>query len=107
MVLDDPWRTLSINSQESNSPQRNGSETVPACNTSPQFPSFFGTTYSKQVHGADAFSVDGDTQAEVDAYVKGVTLFSSALDQWLPCYSWASSVGADRGNSGQRLGDYP
>lgn len=101
--LDDPWRTLSINSQESNSPQRNGSEIIPACNTSAQFPSFFGTTYPKQVHGADVFSVASDTQDEVDAYVKGVTLFSSALDLWLPCYSSAFSVGTNRDNSGQRL----
>jgi len=47
-----------------------------------------------------------DTQPEVDAYVKGVTLFSSALDQWLPCYS--STFIVDNSNSGQRLssGEY-
>jgi hypothetical protein len=102
-ILDDPWRTLSINSQESNSPQRNGSETVPTCNASPQSPSFFGTTYPKQVHGVDVFSVPTDTQGEKDAYAKGITLFSSALDQWLPCYGPAFSIGTDRGNTGQRL----
>jgi hypothetical protein len=89
-----------VNSQESNSPQRNGSETVPTCNTSPQFPSFFGTTYPQQVHGADIFSAPGDSQGEMDAYAKGVTLFSSALDQWLPCYHAASSAKNTNGDPG-------
>jgi hypothetical protein len=90
---------LSINSQESNSPQRNGSETVPSCNTSPEFPSFFGTTYPRQVHGVDIFALPSSPQDERDAYVKGVTLFSSALDQWLSCYTPTSSGG----DSGQKL----
>ena len=94
----DPWRTLSVNSQESNSPQRNGSETVPACNTSPGSPSFFGTTYPGQVHGVDLFAAPDGTQDEMDAYIKGVTLFSSALDQWLQCYH-----SSGKSNSGWRL----
>lgn len=101
----DPWRTLSVNSQESNSPQRNGSETVPACNASPQFPSFFGTTYTQQVHGADVFLISDGPQDQVDAFNKGLTLFSSALDQWLSCYHVASSSpssGGDIGTSSQR-----
>ena len=99
--LDDPWRTLSINSQEFNSPQRNGSETIPTCNSSPQFPSFFGTTYPNQVHGADLFSEPKDPQDQKDAYTTGLTLFSSALDQWLPCYQQTSN-GGDHGRGSLR-----
>jgi len=99
----DPWRTLSVNSQESNSPQRNGSETIPTCNTSPAFPSFFGTTYPQQVHGADVFSAPRDSQGEKDAYAKGVTLFSSALDQWLPCYKPGGSNDVNGKNNGRGL----
>jgi len=98
----DPWRTLSVNSQESNSPQRNGSETVPTCNTPPQFPSFFGTTYSQQVHGADMFSSPRVPQGQQEAYAKGLTLFGSALDQWLSCYNATPSTGGVRGNDGHR-----
>jgi len=98
----DPWRTLSVNSQESNSPQRNGSETVPTCNTSPQSPSFFGTTYPQQVHAADMFMVSSDPQGKIDAYAKGVALFSSALDHWLPCYKTALSTGGDHGRINER-----
>ena len=92
-----------MNSQESNSPQRNGSETVPACNNSPQFPSFFGTTYPQQVHGADMFLASSYPQGKMDAYAKGVALFSSALDQWLPCHSGASNTSGDHGRSSMRL----
>lgn len=95
----DPWRTLSVNSQESNSPQRNGSETIPACNTSPQFPSFFGTTYPQQVHGADMFLRSTYPQSKQDAYAKGVALFSSALDQWLSCYK---ASGGTSGSGSQK-----
>lgn len=102
LCSDDPWRTLSVNSQESNSPQRNGSETVPTCNTPLQFPSFFGTTYPQQVHAADIFMTSGSSQGKMDAYAKGVVLFSSALDQWLPCYTAASSAnGSHSGGSGR------
>jgi len=104
----DPWRTLSVNSQESNSPQRNGSETVPTCNTSPQFPSFFGTTYPQQVHGADVFMSSRYPQGDRDAFAKGGALFGSALDQWLPCYTPApctdggNNIGSLRMSSGER-----
>lgn len=91
-----------MNSQESNSPQRNGSETVPNCNTSPQFPSFFGTTYPHQVHAADMFLVSNYPQEQKDAYAKGQVLFSSALDKWLPCHGNASSTGGDHGRSSER-----
>jgi hypothetical protein len=90
---------MGVNSQESNSPQRNGSETVPSCNTSPEFPSFFGTTYPGQVHAADMFASDYRPQDVNDAFYKGLALFSSALDQWLPCYTPTPSSG----NSGQKL----
>ena len=54
------------------------------------------------MHGVDVFSVPRETQEEKDAYVKGVALFGSALDQWLPCYSSVSSSG-NGGNGGQKL----
>jgi hypothetical protein len=85
-----------VNSQESNSPQRNGSETVPSCNISPQFPSFFGTTYLQQVHGADMFLNSKYPQDQQDAYAKGLSLFSSALDRWLPCHTATSSTSGAR-----------
>jgi hypothetical protein len=84
---------MGVNSQESNSPQRNGSETVPSCNTSPEFPSFFGTTYPRQVHAADIFVSPNSTSDQADAFFKGLALFSSALDQWLPCYTPTPSSG--------------
>ena len=58
------------------------------------------------MHGVDVFSVPRETQDQKDAYVKGVTLFTSALDQWLPCYSSVLGVGGGGDgdiNGGQRL----
>jgi len=87
----DPWRTLSVGSLESNSPQRNASSTVPACNTSPGYPSYFGLTYPGQVHGSDVFTSPLYPDALKQPFIDGLGLFGQALDTWLPCFGNVSA----------------
>ncbi|OBZ74058.1 Thymus-specific serine protease [Grifola frondosa] len=49
----DPWRTMGLASIEPESPQRTPDVSIPACNTAPAFPSFFGMTHARMVHVSD------------------------------------------------------
>lgn len=91
MLSVDPWRTLSVGSQESNSPQRNASSTVPACGGTGKYPAYFGLTYAGQVHGSDMFS-SGNNSKDNKPFLDGLTLFEQALDSWLPCFGLANQT---------------
>ena len=48
------------------------------------------------------FSSPRVPQGQQAAYTKGLTLFNSALDQWLSCYNATPSTGGARGSDGHR-----
>lgn len=83
----DPWKTLSVDSTEFNSPQRQPNETVPGIDATSSNGSYFGTIYSGQVHAVDMFAPEGDLPERLASFDKGLNLFTSALDQWLPAFN--------------------
>ncbi|KAI5117335.1 hypothetical protein M0805_001940 [Coniferiporia weirii] len=100
----DPWRTMGLASIESNSPNRQPSLSIPKCNTSPTFPSFFGLTYANMVHVTDmrvlltpdANHTDFKTigfysPVSPEPFYAGLGLFQLALDEWLPCFQLEST----------------
>lgn len=48
------------------------------------------------------FLISNNPQGKKDAYVRGLALFSSALDHWLPCYSMTSSTNGNHGRVSER-----
>ncbi|OCH89254.1 hypothetical protein OBBRIDRAFT_732955 [Obba rivulosa] len=105
----DPWRTMGLASIESNSPQRTPSVAVPACDTAPEFPSFFGLTHANMVHVSDmrvlltpdANHTDFKTVGfyspiSQEPFYSGLGLFQLALDEWLPCFGKDSNAAAMR-----------
>ncbi|KAK7031399.1 peptidase S28 [Favolaschia claudopus] len=95
----DPWRTMGLASIESDSPHRQPTASVPACNTPPPGDSFFGMTYSQMVHVSDMrvllvpdsnhsdFKTVGFySPVSQQPFYAGLGLFQLALDEWLPCF---------------------
>ncbi|KAI0074677.1 hypothetical protein K474DRAFT_1601127 [Panus rudis PR-1116 ss-1] len=97
----DPWRTMGLASIEPNSPQRQPTTAIPACNEPPAFPSFFGMTHSNMVHVSDLrvlltpdsnhtnFQTVGffsPVAKNGEPFYAGLGLFEMALDEWLPCF---------------------
>ncbi|KAK5720059.1 hypothetical protein LTR15_007332 [Elasticomyces elasticus] len=96
----DPWRALSPASIETGSPNRTTSQIIPACNTPPAKDSIFGIIYRDQVHVSDMrallnssdinhqnFSTVGfSSPISTEPFYAGVSLFQSALEEWLPCF---------------------
>ncbi|EPQ56217.1 peptidase S28 [Gloeophyllum trabeum ATCC 11539] len=95
----DPWRTMGLASIEPNSPFRNSTVAVPACNTPAPAPSFFGLLHAGMVHVSDLrvlltpdanhteFRTVGFYSPVAQApFYAGLGLFELALDEWLPCF---------------------
>ncbi|TKA74399.1 hypothetical protein B0A55_04528 [Friedmanniomyces simplex] len=96
----DPWRALSPASIELGSPHRTTSQVVPACNVPPANDSIFGIIYRDMVHVSDMrallntsdvnhqnFSTVGfSSPISTEPFYAGVSLFQSALEEWLPCF---------------------
>ncbi|KAF7301782.1 Peptidase S28 [Mycena indigotica] len=95
----DPWRTMGLASIEPNSPGRQPTPAIPACNTSPNQTTFFGLTYKNMVHVTDmrvllvpdeqhsGFKTVGFySPVSQEQFYTGLGLFQLALDQWLPCF---------------------
>ncbi|THU93213.1 peptidase S28 [Dendrothele bispora CBS 962.96] len=95
----DPWRTMGLASIEPESPHREPSVSVPACNAAPPYPSFFGLTHSNMVHVSDMrvllvpdsnhsnFQTVGFySPISQEPFYSGLGLFQLALDEWLPCF---------------------
>jgi hypothetical protein len=80
----DPWRTLSVASEESNAPKRKATTTVPGFGSKPSDDSYYGVIYSGQVHAVDFFSSTGQPAARNQAFNTGLKMFTDGLDQWLP-----------------------
>jgi len=83
----DPWKTLSVASTEFNSPQRQPNETIPGVDATLSDGNYFGTIYAGQVHAIDMAAFDGDKPERIASFDKGLSLFTSALDQWLPVFN--------------------
>ncbi|KAL5513466.1 hypothetical protein ACEPAH_3865 [Sanghuangporus vaninii] len=95
----DPWRTMGLASIEPNAPQRQPTLSIPKCDAAPEFPSFFGITYTNMVHVTDmrvlleqdANHTDFRTigfysPVSPEPFYAGLGLFQLALDEWLPCF---------------------
>ncbi|TFK48520.1 peptidase S28 [Heliocybe sulcata] len=95
----DPWRTMGLASIEPNSPFRNSTVAVPACNSSPANDTFFGLLHSNMVHVSDLrvlitpdsnhtdFKTVGFySPVSQEPFYSGLGLFQLALDEWLPCF---------------------
>jgi hypothetical protein len=96
----DPWTTLSVASQEDNSPKRTASSVVPAYNQGGASGSYFGIVYPKTVHAADlAVFKSLDDPSRRAAYQQGYALFTQALDEWLPNFKAAQTE--DAANAGK------
>ncbi|KAL0580902.1 hypothetical protein V5O48_001096 [Marasmius crinis-equi] len=96
----DPWRTMGLASIEPNSPHREPTVDVPACNEPPTGSSFFGMTYANMVHVSDlrVLLVPDENHTDFktigfyspvsqEPFFTGLGLFQLALDEWLPCFS--------------------
>jgi len=81
----DPWRAYSVMSQEYSigAPQRKVVQTVPACNKAPEHGDVFGVVHNGTTHAQD---LSGDLSDKTSPMVRGLNLFTSALDSWLPCF---------------------
>ncbi|KAK1047652.1 hypothetical protein LTR74_017721 [Friedmanniomyces endolithicus] len=96
----DPWRALSPASTEIGGPNRTTSQVIPACNVPPANDSVFGIVYRDMVHVSDMrallntsdvnhqnFSTVGfSSPISTEPFYAGVSLFQSALEDWLPCF---------------------
>ncbi|KAF4547744.1 Serine carboxypeptidase S28-like protein [Elsinoe fawcettii] len=98
----DPWRSLSPTSLDSaiGAPGRVSDSRIPRCNESPDPSTVFGIEYRDMVHVSDLraltdledpyhqnFSTVGfASPISVEPYYAGLGLFSSALEEWLPCF---------------------
>lgn len=85
----DPWRGFSVASQDTNygSPERKIVQDVPRCKTAPKEGTAFGLVYPGQVHCSDLDSQQGGMDDKSSPLYLAVSLFSSALDAWLPCFN--------------------
>ncbi|KAJ5109689.1 hypothetical protein N7532_002334 [Penicillium argentinense] len=85
----DPWRGFSVASQDTNygSPERKIVQDVPKCHTAPEEGTAFGWVYPGQVHVSDFDDQKGSMSNKSSPMYQGVTLFSKALDAWLPCFN--------------------
>jgi Serine carboxypeptidase S28 len=83
----DPWRGLSVHSDEPDSPRRKSTEVIPRCNQPPRKGEVFGIVYKEGVHAGDLVG-DSRDPGSVDgrSFERGVRLFGRALDEWLPCF---------------------
>ena len=96
----DPWRALSPASIEEGAPNRTTVQRILGCNQAPAQDTIFGIIYRDMVHVSDQrallntsdvnhqnFSTIGfSSPISTEPYYAGVGLFSSALEQWLPCF---------------------
>lgn len=88
----DPWRSLSVASQESHAgaPNRTITTTVPACNKVPSGDDVFGIVYDGAVHASDLVwfeNIPGATENITMPMDDGVTLFLEAWDVWSKCFN--------------------
>nr|OQO15986.1 hypothetical protein B0A51_16683 [Rachicladosporium sp. CCFEE 5018] len=96
----DPWRALSPTSIETGSPNRTSTQYIPQCNVPPSNDTVFGILYKDAVHVSDMrallntsdinhqnFSTVGfSSPVSPEHFYAGVSLFESALEEWLPCF---------------------
>jgi hypothetical protein len=69
----------------------------------PDKSSYYGAIYPGQVHVSDLFRHPSFTAAHLAAFDTGLSMFSAALDQWLPKFKSsndpAPNVGSNYGGS--------
>lgn len=80
----DPWSSLGVSSVEYNSPKRKANQTIPSVNGHFDKNTYFGLVYEKQVHAKDLARFSSSSKQDQDTFNKGLSLFTAALDQWLP-----------------------
>jgi hypothetical protein len=65
-----------------------------SADAAPANSTYFGTVYAAQVHAVDMAAFDGDAQDVIASFDKGLSLFTSALDKWLPAFKPGASSNA-------------
>ena len=81
----DPWRDFTPLS-ETRSPQRKVTNKIPRCGEAPPKSEVFGAIYKGATHVKDFQVYYASHPAAKAAYKVGIQIFTSALEQWLPCF---------------------
>lgn len=91
-----PWRGFSAQASRDfnpDAPDRPSMTQIPKCNGPPNGNELFGMVYPGAVHAKDLFGpIIVEVLAELNPVEQGLTLFSKALDEWLPCF-WEARGG--------------
>ena len=81
----DPWRDFTPLS-ETRSPQRKVTKKIPRCGAAPPKSEVFRAIYEGATHVKDFQVHYASHPAAKAAYEVGIQMFTSALEQWLPCF---------------------
>ena len=102
----DPWRSLSVFSEEEGAPGRRAVVDVPECGRLPSGKDVFGVVYPGTVHAQDLDKHLTDDDGKETPFDVGFEMFSRAMEEWLPRFKprnmsdgEVTAVGSQRGDS--------